>query len=469
MFDDSAGRIAADLRRWIDGAPPGARLPSSRALVTRFGASPVTVQRAVRELVGLGLVESRPGVGTFVRTAPVTHVTDHSWQTAALRAPYRQLPAPPSPLRGGGPDTVALGSGYPAPDLLPERLLRTAFARAGRTSAVLRPPQPEGLPALRAWFARQIEESTPTRVVPPSSRDVLIVPGSQSALSSIFRSLIGPGGYLVLESPTYWGAIVAAAQAGVRTVPVAATPAGPDPDELSRLFATTGARVFYAQPTFANPTGYSWSAERRTAVLEIARTHGAFVVEDDWAHDFGITAGSRPLVADDGDGHVVYLRSLTKSVSPAVRVAALIARGPARDRIAADQAAGSMYVSDVLQEVALDVVTQPGQAGRLRALRRRLRTRRDHLLGQVREHVDGARVDSVPDGGLHLWVQLPDDIDLDRLAADCEVRGVLLAPGDGWFPAEAPGRFLRLCFAAADPGRFADATQVIAEAVRSQR
>ena len=104
----------------------------------------------------------------------------------------------------------------------------------------------------------------------------------------------------------------------------------------------------------------------------MVREHGAFLVEDDWAHDFGITTHSVPVASLDDSGHVVYLRSLTKSVSPAIRIAAVIARGPARDRILADRGAESMYVSGVLQAAALDVVTQPGWQTHLRGLRQQL-------------------------------------------------------------------------------------------------
>ena len=197
-----------------------------------------------------------------------------------------------------------------------------------------------------------------------------MLPGSQSGLSSIFRALVGAGRPLLMESPTYWGAILAARQSGVRIVPVPSGHAGPDPAELARAFEESGARVFYAQPNYANPTGAQWPAALQAQLVDVVRAHGAFLVEDDWAHDFGITTAATPVAAHDDAGHVVYLRSLTKSVSPSIRVAAVIARGPARERILADRGAESMYVSSLLQVAALEVVTQPGLAhARARAAR----------------------------------------------------------------------------------------------------
>jgi DNA-binding transcriptional MocR family regulator len=227
--------------------------------------------------------------------------------------------------------------------------------------------------------------------------------------------------------------------------------------------------VFYAQPTYANPTGAQWSPSRAAQVLDVVRAHGAFLVEDDWAHDFGIDTTAQPLAAHDDSGHVVYLRSLTKSASPAVRVAAVVARGPARDRILADRGAESMYVSSLLQAAALDVVTQPGWHTHLRTLPHQLRARRDLLIESLAEHVPGAHLDHVPRGGLNLWARLPDATDLDQLARDCEADGVMIAPGTEWFPAEPSGPFVRLNYSGPSPDRFPDGARVIGKALARQR
>jgi DNA-binding transcriptional MocR family regulator len=469
MVDDSTGRIVADLRAWVAQAPPGARVPSSRALVARYGASPVTVQKALRALGALGLVESRPGVGTFVRAARAVRPPDYSWQTGALRAPHARIPTLATPMRAGAPDGVGLHAGYPARELLPERLVRAALVRAARRDAALVRADAAGLPELRAWFAHELAATAPAGVVPPAPRDVVVVPGSQSGLSSVFRALVGHGRPLLMESPGYWGAILAAAQSGAQVVPVPSGPDGPDPDDLARAFAETGARLLYAQPTYANPTGAQWSPARAREVLDVVRAHGAFLVEDDWAHDLGIDTAPQPLAAHDDAGHVVYLRSLTKSVSPSVRVAAVVARGPVRDRVLADRGAESMYVSGLLQAAALDVVTQPAWRTHLRGLRPQLRARRDLLVASLAEHAPDAHLDHVPRGGLNLWARLPDATDLDRLARDCAAAGMTIAPGTEWFPAEPAGPFVRLNYAGPDPDRFPDAARAIGAALAAQR
>ncbi|HZG90263.1 MAG TPA: PLP-dependent aminotransferase family protein [Pseudonocardia sp.] len=468
MSDDSSSRIVAGLRDWIADAAPGAQLPPTRVLVARYGASPVTVQKALRTLRSQGMVESRSGVGTFVRAVRVARPQDHRWQTAALGSPPNRLPDLPTAIRTTPNDVLALHSGYPDRELLPERLVRAAFTRAARGDAAVGRPPSAGLPELQAWFAAELGAAGLLGVAPPTPGDVVVVPGSQSGLGTAFRALVGAGRPLLMESPTYWGAILAAAQSGVRVVPVPSGPDGPDPDELARAFAQTGARACYAQPNFANPTGVRWSAERADQVLDTVVRHGAFLIEDDWAHDFGIAADPVPVAARNDSGHVVYVRSLTKSVSPAVRVAGIIARGPARRRILASARAEALYVSGILQAVALDVVTQPAWRTHLRALRHQLAARRDLLVGALREHAPTARPESVPQGGLHLWVRLPDATDVAGLVEDCDAAGVAVGPGTEWFPAEPTGAYLRLNYSGPNPGAFPDAARAIGRALARQ-
>ena len=461
MINSSSDRIAQHLRDWIAQASVGAKLPSTRSLVAQFAVSPVTVQRALAVLSAQGLTEARPGVGVYVRGVRRAKPHDFGWQTAALGIRSANASRVSAALRSVPNDTISLHAGYPDRELLPERLVRAALVRASRTDAVVSRPPVAGLPELQAWFATELAGSVPNGYSAPSAKDVLVLPGSQSGLNTVFRSLVGAGNAMLIESPSYWGAILAAAQVGVQLVPVPSGPDGPDPEQIDLAFERSGARAFYAQPNFANPTGVRWSAERAERILEVVRSRGAFLIEDDWAHDFGIEAESCPIAARDDTGHVVYLRSLTKSVSPAVRVAGIIARGPARDRMLADVQAESMYVSGLLQAAALDVVTQPAWRTHLRELRRALASRRNLLAEALRVHASAMHLEKLPKGGLNLWARLPEEIDLPAFVRACEMEGLIVAAGDEWFPAEPTGRFLRLNYSGPNPGAFEEGAQIL--------
>ncbi|HEY1154853.1 MAG TPA: GntR family transcriptional regulator, partial [Arthrobacter sp.] len=262
MNNDSSSRIVAALRQRISDSAPGARLPSTRQLVAEYQASPVTVQKALQVLTAQGLIDSRPGVGTFVRAVRTARPSDYGWQTAALRPPSAPLPSSSTTMRNVPGDAIWFHSGYPDRELLPERLVRSALARAARGDAALSRPPAAGMPELQQWFAQELGSATPVGSTPPTPNDVIVLPGSQSGLSSIFRALVGAGQPLLIESPSYWGAILAAAQTGVRLVPVPSGPEGPDPADVERAFAETGARAFYVQPNYSNPAGAQWSRGR---------------------------------------------------------------------------------------------------------------------------------------------------------------------------------------------------------------
>lgn len=427
----------------------------------------MTVQKVLRALAAQGLVETRPGVGAFVRSVRLARPHDYSWQTAALGTGRSRSPQMASALRAARPGAIDLSSGFPDPDLLPDRLIRTAFTRASRSRAVLAGPSPAGLPDLRAWFAAELAPGVSASLAPPTADDVIIFPGSQSGLSAAFRSLAGSGEPLIMESPTYWGAILAAAQANVEIVPIPSSAQGPDPVDLDRAFAETGARAFYAQPTYANPTGAQWSAQLSADVLETVRRHKAFVIEDDWAHDFAIDSVPRALAAGDDAGHVVYLRSLSKSVSPAVRVAGVVARGPVRDRLMHAAQSESIYVSGMLQAVALDVVTQPAWRTHLRNLSEQLGSRRDLLLSSLHEHAPQLHVEHRPKGALNLWARLPDGTDVGQFVRQAEAGGVSVVPGDELFPAEPVAPHIRLTYAGLDPGHYPSAARVLGEVLQN--
>lgn len=463
MSDDSSVRIARHLRSAAAAADAGTRLPSTRSLAVRFGAGPVTVQRALAQLVAEGVVETRSGSGTFVRKRPVVEaVPDVSWQTAALGPERSGTPAIGSTMRQIPHDTIAMHSGYPDAELLPLREVRSAFVRiAKRDEAFARPPT-AGLPELRRWFVDDLGADG------WRDTDAVIASGGQAALAATFRALTTPGDAIVMESPTYWGAISAARQAGLVIVPVPRTEGAPSAADLDDAFGSSGARVVYVQPTFANPTGDVWSPAQRDAVLSVVRDHRAFVVEDDWAHDFAMDGPApSPLVNADRDGHVLYIRSLTKSLSLSVRVAALIARGPVRARIENALTVSDLYVAPILQAVALDVVSRPAWRTHLTRLRRTLQVRRDALLGALATGAPMIEVGAVPRGGLNLWAALPayttdgHPTDPDIVAARALAAGLSIAPGGEWFPAEPTGPYVRLNFAAASPDRYPDAVDIL--------
>ncbi|MEU7163652.1 PLP-dependent aminotransferase family protein [Streptomyces morookaense] len=453
---NSVAKLAGALRIELNRYSPGEKLPSSRVLVERFRVSPVTVTRALAALAAEGLVVTRPGAGAFraERAGRPARSGDTSWQQIALSAETGEEAVPRSVDASGVLDTLAepppgvieLHSGYLHPVLQPERALAAALGRAGRRPGVWGRPPVEGVADLRAWFAREI--AGPSGTLAPS--DVLITAGGQSALTTALRALAPPGAPVLVESPTYPGMLAAARASGLRPVPVPADDRGVRTDLLERAFRASGARVFVCQPLFANPTGAVLAPERRHEVLRAAREAGAFVVEDDFARRLAHEdAPPLPpaLAADDPDGIVVHVCSLTKFTSPSLRVGALAARGPVLDRLRAIQVVDSFFVPRPLQEAALELVGSSAWPRHRRTVAAALRTRRDALLAALRRELPDTAVEFVPPGGFHLWARLPDGTDEHALAAAALRAGVAVAPGRPYFSAEPPAPHVRLSFA----------------------
>ncbi|MFF6994078.1 PLP-dependent aminotransferase family protein [Streptomyces sp. NPDC008313] len=460
----SVGELAERLRGELDRYSPGGKLPSSRALVERFRVSPVTVSRALAQLAAEGLVTTRPGAGAFraparARAAPAG---DTSWQEVALSADAASELVPRGvdasgvlvSLAAPPPGVIEFNGGYLHPSLQPERAMGAALSRAGRRPGAWSRPPMEGLPELREWFARGIGG-----VIGPA--DVLITAGGQSALTTALRALAPPGAPVLVESPTYPGMLAIARAAGLRPVPVPVDTDGVRPELLADAFRASGARVFVCQPLFQNPTGAVLAPGRRGEVLRIARDAGAFVVEDDFVRrlvheDAGPLP--RPLAAEDPDGVVVHVGSLTKATSPSFRVSALAARGPVLERLRAIQVVDTFFVPRPLQEAALELVGSPAWPRHLRTVAAELRSRRDAMVTELRAGLPGLALPHVPSGGYHLWLRLPGATGAAcrthgpggeaALVAAALRAGVAVTPGRPYFSAEPPAGHLRLSFAA---------------------
>ncbi|RFU40275.1 PLP-dependent aminotransferase family protein [Actinomadura logoneensis] len=468
--DSSAFSLADRLRTEVRALRPGQRLPSSRSMVRRYRVSPVTVSRALAVLTAEGLVVTRPGSGAYVaeRPAAAAEPGDHGWQAVAL-GDRAVDPSGLSWLLTPAPEgAIALSGGYLHPTLQPLRALSLAAARAARRPDAWEIPPLGGIPELRAWYARTIGGAGGAGVGTVAPSDVLISGGGEQALTTVLRAIAPPGSPILVESPTYLGLLAVARAGGLHPVPVPADEHGLRPDLLSEAFALTGARVLYFQPAHQNPTGATLAADRRAEILAAARAAGAFVVEDDYARHLGFgPSAPAPLVCDDPDGRVVHIASLTKITAPSLRVAAVVARGPVAERIRSAQLVSEFFPARPLQETVLELVTSPGWPRHLRTVHAALRSRRDALCAALARDLPGL-LHSRPDGGMHLWLRLPDGTDDEALAREALLAGVLVAAGRPFFPAEPPGPFLRLSYGvAASEAELAEGVRRLASVLRS--
>lgn len=437
--------------------PAGARIPTHRQLVERFGASATTVSRALNSLSRKGLIDSRPGSGSFrSATRAVPQGVETSWQEAALGL-TPVIGAEPTPLRehdasalgatlsSYGADVVDLNGGYLHPDLQPLDLLSKALGRIGRRTEAWERPEAAGLPELCDWFATEIGAGL-------ARHDVLITSGGQASLSLAMRAIAKPGDPVIVETPTYPGILAAAHSAGLRAVPVPMDHEGIAPSHLERALAQTGARLIVVQPSFQNPTGISHSEARQADLIDLAVRHGAFLIEDDFARHLTHTDATPlppPLIERDPGGAVVHIRSLTKATSPNLRVAGVAGRGPVMARLRAAHMVDTMFVPALLQHTALEVLASPQWPRTLRTLADALTHRRTTAVEAVRQYLPAGTLAHHPRGGYHLWLQMPPGLDDPDITSGALRSGVAVTPGSNYHTTAAATANLRLSYVAA--------------------
>lgn len=434
-------RVEQLLRERCAVGEVGQRLPSVRALMRELGASPVTVSRALQQLEAEGLLDAQPGAGTFIAAKKREQPRlDLAWQSVVLGAapPAAALHALVSEV---APGSIQLASGYADVSLIPVKELSRAARSALNTGSGWDRAPLSGLPELRSWFARNVGADY-------TSDDVLIVQGGQAAIHSVFRAVTKPGGSLLVESPTYVGAIEVARALGVELLPVPCDEHGVVPEFLERAFEQSRAVAFYCQPLHQNPTGGVLSQGRRAEVLEIARRHAAFVIEDDYAR--GLSFGTAPpTLASQAPGQVIYIRSLTKCTAPSLRVAAICGKGPVLERVAAARVLEDFFVPRLLQETAFGLVTSSGFERHLARVGRVLEERMQVLQAELAARLPAWRTVVQPKGGFHLWLELGSGASATELSRRAASMGVRVNAGSSWFPAEPIAQYVRISVAAA--------------------
>lgn len=303
-------QIAAAVRAEIvSGAlPAGTRLPSTRRLAADLSVSRILVENAYAELAADGVVEGRPGSGTFVAgVAPVAAITP--------------APADEVSFRGVGD-----------PDLYPVKAMtytiRDVVRRDG-SSVLGYGSEVSGHPPLRATIAQMLA----SQGIQADPRDVLITSGSQQGLALVFFALLRRGDPVVVERPTYDGALELLANLGAEVIGVDVDRDGMRVDQLADVVARRRPRLIYTVPTFQNPTGASMTADRRRRLLEIAEEGGAVVVEDDFVGDLHYDGPAQPALRSlAAPGRVVYLGTFSKLLMPSIRVGYLVAEAELMER-----------------------------------------------------------------------------------------------------------------------------------------
>lgn len=382
------------------------KLPSSRALAAELGVSRTTVTAAYEQLAAEGLIfvrqGARPVVGVQARStsaepgeASATPIRLSAYGERALA------------IRAWRPPGKALAVDFRYGDLAPGDFPTLAWKRAVDAVLAQRPAQlayadPCGSPRLRAalrgylWRARMLE-ATPEQIV--------IVNGSQQGLDLCARLLLDPGDAFVIEEPCYAMARRVFANTGARPVSIPADPAGLDVDGL----AGVAARLAYVTPSHQFPLGGVLSRSRRLGLLRWARENDAVVIEDDYDSEYRYDIDPLPaLHALEGGANVIYLGTLSKTLSPSLRIGYLVVPPSLLPAFSAAKQLADRHSPTVEQDALASLLESGAYEAHVRRSRRRNGERRRALLDALRRRFGDAVVIEGADAGLHVVAWLRD-------------------------------------------------------------
>lgn len=455
--------------------PEGFRLPPERQLARSLGVNRSTVLVAYRELKADGLVDAHVGRGTIV-TPPISGLRPAAEAAIAAPPPWREL------VRSGASvaqepllrdllemterhDVVLLSMGLPAPDLMPVDVIKDTYAAvlSDEGAAALLYSPTEGL----TRFRETIADLVALRGLRTTRDDVLVTSGSQQGLDLVVRAFIDPGDLVVVEEPTYFGALQVLRAAEARIVAVPTDEDGMRVDYLEAVLQRQRPKLVYTLPTFQNPSGAVLSVERRRRLIALAERHHVPILEDDPYSELPYEGvAPPPLKAFDASGHVIYLSSFSKVVSPALRIGFLVAPRPALRQLALVKQASDLNSSTLGQAVLDRFIREGHYARHLERLRRAYRERRDAMQRALEQAEIPGLEWTMPRGGFYFWCRLPDRVAESTLIARASDERVSFLPGSACFHDDPAHVHIRLNFSFPAPAEIREGVTRLASALR---
>lgn len=370
------------------------------------------------------------------------------------------------------PDVISFGGGLPAPELFPTAEIADATRRVmeRRGAAALQYSVTEGIPEMRRWVAERLTRRT-GRIF--EAEDVTIVNGSQQGLDLVAKIFLDPGDHVVLESPSYLGAIQAFDAYQARYLTVDTDADGAVPESLERVLehADPFPKFLYLVPNFQNPSGRTLSPERRERIVRICERFDLPLVEDDPYGELRFEGPDlRALASYSSSAPIIYSGTGSKVMAPGMRIAWLvIADEEIREKIVLAKQGADLHSGTFAQYVFHEYVSDDAAFDRHVAnIAKTYRRRRDVMADALgRLACDGLRF-TMPAGGMFLWVTVPgiDTAELLRVSAQ---RKVVFVPGVSFYPRRDVHDGMRLNFSNASEEKIDAGIERLGDAINTFR
>ena len=363
------------------------------------------------------------------------------------------------------PDVISLAGGLPAPELFPIDEYRRAFEwvlESDGAQALQYGPS-EGYRPLRELLGQRLG----TFGIRATADEVLITNGSQQALDLIAKILLDPGDTVLVENPTYLGALQAFNQYQATYAIVPMDDEGMQADEVEPLLKRHRVKFIYAVPNFQNPTGRSMSLARRRRLVDVATEYGVPIVEDDPYGELRYDGEHLPsLKSLDTQGTVVYLGTFSKILAPGFRLGWIVAAPQAMEALLHGKQPSDLHTGMAPQMATYEVAKNGFIDKHVERIKAFYKERRDVMLRAIEEHFPPDAHYTRPAGGLFVWTELPRHIDTRDLLVEAVQERVAFVPGQGFHPDGSGTNTMRLNFSNVPPDQLREGVRRLGNAIQ---
>ena len=363
------------------------------------------------------------------------------------------------------PDVISFAGGLPNPELFPVDAMRRAadavFSDVG--ASALQYSASEGDPVLRECIAARYRSNSGIEVDPD---DILITTGSQQILDMVAKVFINQGDGVVIERPGYLGAIQAFSFFEPKFITVSLEKDGPNLDELEAAFAS-GARRFYAVPNFQNPSGVSYSLEKRKAVAGLLDRYDVLFVEDDPYGELRFMGEDLPSVFSLREKPSILCGSFSKIAAPGFRLGWVVAPKDVRDKLIIAKQATDLHTSTVAQAVMRRYLETNDIEAHIDLIRKRYGSQREVMMQCVKDYFPKGVTFTEPEGGMFLWATLPDGASAMELFDAAIEEKVAFVPGRPFYVDGTGENTLRLNFSNSDPAKIEEGVKRLGRCMES--
>lgn len=364
------------------------------------------------------------------------------------------------------PEVISFAGGLPAPEVFPVAELQQVMARVLQEagSRALQYSTTEGLDDLRRLIAARLGSKLAVHV---DFDDILITQGSQQALDLAGRLFLDKGAIVLCESPTYLAAISAFKAYQPQFVEVATDEAGMDIAELEKILRTTaGIRLIYIIPDFQNPTGRTWSLERRHQFASLIGEYEIPVVEDNAYGELRFEGDRLPAVkACDPKGMITFVSTFSKTMCPGMRLGWLAAAPQLLEKYVLLKQGMDLHTSSLNQWAVAKFLELYDYDAHIQKIIQIYKSRRDVMIESLEKYFPPAARFTRPQGGLFTWVELPGHINAVELLRQSLALDVAFVPGDSFFPNGGVTNTLRLNYSNMPPERIREGIRRLATAI----